>query len=246
MLCNKLYLLGVPLLNVGVVFSESDLSFRVDRVLDDIRAMLPEFFGFPDIELTHEIKVGENKLILNVFLVESLQTGFDFNNNKTLLEAKDIIVDAIKRLPIKLNLMVLDNQSLNSDTLVNLADKDVDNLKRLMRKRQKSVLNMLLTDEDFDLAFPEMTPYIIDPSVRLIEFKIEYIHSRYLKIRLMHDGVRKLKNKKQLYLMASKRMHDDDFYNMCTNALRCHKIIACNAISYIDNFNNEILAMEVV
>ena len=246
MLSNKLYLLGVPLLNAGVVFSESDLSFRIDHVLDDIRTLLPEFAGLPGIELTHEIKVGENQLILNVFLVESLQVGFDFNDNKSLREVKEIIVDAIKRLPIKLNLMVLDDQSLSSKFPGYSEDKETDNLKKLMRKRQKSSLNFLLADETFDLCFPEMAPYVIDPSVRHIEFKIEYIHSRYLRIKLLHDGVQKLKNKKQLCLMTSRKMQDDDFYYMCTDALRSHKVIVCNAISYIDKFDNEILAMEAL
>lgn len=41
-------------------------------------------------------------------------------------------------------------------------------------------------------------------------------------------------------------MYDDNFYNMCTNALRYHKVIAYHAISYIDYFDNKILAMEVV
>lgn len=246
MLSNKLYLLGVPLLNAGVAFRESDLSFRIDRVLDDIRALLPELAGVPDVELTHEIKVGEQQLILNIFLIESSQTGFDFNCNKTLLEVKEMIVSAIKRLPIKLNLMVLDDQSLSSKALAYQEDKEADRLKKLMRKRQKSSLNFLLADETFDLSFPEMAPYVIDPSVRHIEFKIEYIHSRYLRIKLLHDGIRKLKNKKELFLMTSRKMHDDDFYNMCTDALRSHKVVVCSAISYIDNFDNQILAMEAV
>lgn len=246
MLSNKLYLLGVPLLNAGVAFRESDLSFRIDRILDDIRALLPELADIPDVELTHEIKVGERQLILNIFLVESYQAGFDFNDNKSLLEVKENIVGAIKRLPIKLNLMVLDDQSLSSKSPDYSEGKEVDNLKKLMRKKQKSVLNFLLADETLDLSFPEMAPYVIDPSVRHVEFKIEYIHSRYLRVKLLHDGVKKLKNKKQLCLMTSRKMQDDDFYYMCTDALRSHKVIVCNAISYIDNFDNEILAMEAV
>jgi hypothetical protein len=246
MLSNKLYLLGVPLLNVGVVFTENDLSFRIDSVLDDIRTLLPELAGLHDIELTHEIKVGENQLILNVFLVESLQAGFDFNDNKSLLEVKEIMIEAIKRLPIKMNLLMLDDQSLSSKALDFQDDKDADRFKKLIRKNQKSALKFLLADESFYLSFPEMAPYLINSDVKHIEFKIEYIHSRYLRVKLLHDGVTKLKNKKQLYLMTSIKMRDDDFYNMCTEALRSHKVVSCNAISYVDNFNNEILAMEVV
>lgn len=246
MLSHKLHLLGVPLLNVGVVFKESELSLRIDGVLDDIRTLLPELAGIPDIELTHEVKVGEKQLILNVFLVESLQAGFDFNDSKTLLEVKDIILSAIKRLPIKLNSIILDDQSLSSKFSGYSKDKEEGSFKRLMRKRQKSSLIFLLADEDFDLRFPEMAPYFIDPSVRNIEFKIESIHSRYLRIKLIHDGFRKLTKKKQMYLMASRKMQDDGFFNMCTDALRSHKIIVCNAISYINNIDNAILAMEAI
>ncbi len=246
MLSNKLYLLGVPLLNAGVIFRESDLASRIDCLLNDIRTLLPELGGLPNIELAHEIQVGEKQLILNVFLVESRQEGFDFDDNKSLVELKEIIIETIKRLPIKLNFMILDDQSLSSNGVVYLKNTDTDSLKKLMRKKQKSVLNFLLADGDFDLSFPGMAPYIIDPSIRHIEFKIDYIHSRHLRIKLLHDGVRKLKNKKFLYLMTSKKMHDNDFYNMCTDALRSHKVLVCNAISYIHNFNNEILAMEVL
>jgi len=246
MLTNKLFLLGVPLLNAGVAFRESDLASRIECLLNDIRTLLPDLGGLPNVELTHEIKVGEKQLILNVFLVESLQAGFDFEDNKSLLELKELIIRELKKLPIKLNLMMLDEQSLSSNGVAYPKDTDTDSLKKLMRKNQKSVLNFLLADGDFDLSFPGMAPYVIDPSVRRIEFKIDYIHSRHLRIKLLHDGVSKLKSKKLLYLMTSKKMHDDDFYNMCTNALRSHKVLVCNAISYIDNFNYEILAMEVV
>lgn len=246
MLNNKLYLFGVPLLNAGVVFRECDLSFRIDRILDDIRTLLPDLVGIADFELTHEIKVGENQLILNVFLVETLQTSFDFNKSKTLLEVKEVIINAIKRLPMKLNLMVLDDQSLGSQSLGYSGKKEAENLKKLMQKNQKSSLTFLLADEDLDLLFPEMVPYVIDTTVRHIQFKVEYIHSRYVRIRLLFVDTEKLKNKKYTHLMTGKKIHDDDFYHLLTYALRSQKIVACNAMSYLDNFSGQMIAMEAL
>ena len=246
MIINKLLLLGVPLLNVGAAFKENDLAFRRECILNEVRTLLPELRGLTHVELDHEIKVAEKQLILNVFLVESLQASFNFDeNNKSLSEIKELIIEAIKRLPIKLNFIKLDDQAFRSDGLDSIKDKDTDSLKKMMHKKQKSEIKFLLEDEYLDLSFPEMATYNIDPTVRVIEFKIDYIHSRHLKIKLLHDGVRKNKNKKSLILMANKKMQNDDFYNTCTIALRSHEIVKCNAVTYISNLNNEILAMEV-
>ena len=236
----------MPLLNAGVAFKECDLSHRVEHMLDDIRTLLPELAGMPDVDLTHEIKLRENQLILNVFLADSLQPSFGFYESKTLLEVKEVLIDAIKRLPMKLNLLVLDNQSFGSQSLGDAEKIEDENLKKLMQKYQKSLLTFLLADDDFDLLFPTMVPYVIDTKVKQIQFKVEYIHSRYVKIRLLFIDTVKLKKRKYIHLMTGKKIHDNNFYHMLTDALRGHKIVACNAMSYLDNFNGEMIAMEAL
>jgi hypothetical protein len=69
-----------------------------------------------------------------------------------------------------------------------------------MRKRQKSILKLLLEDREFNLSFPEMVPYTLDERVRSIEFKIEYIHARHLKVKLISDGLDTQKTNKKNFV----------------------------------------------
>lgn len=243
---KKIFLVGIPFINAGVVFNEGDLELRVQSLLDEVKILLPELKGYKHIDLGHEILVGEKQLILNIFLHESVQSTLAFIDNQSLHEIKELVVEALKLLPIKLNLLNLNHQSINSIGRANDVEANDKDLKKLMKKRQKKILKFLLEGEEMDLSFPEMAPYYVDSEVMTIEFKIEYIHARHLKIKLLSDWFEKGKRKRALHLLVGKKFREDKFYEMCTEALRPNKVLTCSVISYIDNFTHQILVLEAV
>lgn len=245
-MANRLHLVSVPLLNSGVTFNEDELNARVQLLLKEIKILIPKIISFNSVDLSYEMIVDEQHLVLNIFLVELAQFSINFLDKIPMAQIKELILKELNWLPIKLNLIALQSQSINSSELTFQGKSEDQHLKKLMRKRQKSILKFLLEDEDFSFSFPEMVPYIIDERVRTIEFKIEYIHARHLKIKLVSDSLSGKKINKGLHLMVRNKIHDDAFYKLCTEALRPHRILMCKAISYIDCITNEILTFEAI
>lgn len=245
-MASRLHLVDVPLLNSGVVFNESELNARVHLLLKEIKTLIPQISSFRNLDLVYEMVVCEKYLQLSIYLMELTQSSLGFTRETPLIEIKELILKDLNWLPIKLNLLALQSQSINPNYFPIQQESGEEHFKKLMRKRQKSVLRFLLDGIELNLSFPEMAPYKIDDRVRSLEFKIEYIHTHHLRIKLLSDSLGNEKIKKTVFLRARNKISDDDFYKRCTESLRPKKTMRCQAISYIDYLSNEILAFEAI
>jgi hypothetical protein len=128
----------------------------------------------------------------------------------------------------------------------NTSEED-EKLKQLIRKRQNSVINLIVKEKPFVLGFPEMAPYIVDMTEREIRFKIEYIHSNHLKIKLFYDSLAEINRSKGSYLKIGNKLLDDYYFELFGEALRAKpkKMIKLVAYCYKDSVRNDILAYHI-
>lgn len=243
---EKTFLFGLPLLNKGVTFNEDQLREKSSVMMKELQILLAELNHNRNFELTHEMFTGDDQLILNIYLQECPQLPIRTFENKTLAQVKVSLIKSLKQLPLKFNLIVLDDLSIHPGNSRTNSNSEETNLKLLMRQKQKTLLKILLAEEIITLQFPEMAVYKIDQRVRSLKFKIEYIHPRYMRIKILSDELGQAKSRQTSVLMIDKKIHEDEFFYRITNALRSKKIIFCNVTAYIDNISNTALAYEIV
>ncbi len=78
-----------------------------------------------------------------------------------LINAKNAIIEELKSLLLDLNILALETCSVEKG-VDNAKNSDQEKLKQLMKKKQKDTLSFLLEDEELNLEFSEISPYLVD------------------------------------------------------------------------------------
>lgn len=236
---NKIKLFDIPFVSQGAAFGIHELNVRIERFFEELKVLIPKIDDF-SLDLDYELHLVKEHLLLSVFIHKKPQLALPILDECSLCEIKIIIVEELKRLPLSINLAALQTFSVEQDW-GNLDDGYTEKMKQLMKKKQKETLRFLLEDDEISLGFPEMAPCLIDHSVRLIRFNIDYIHREYFRIKLLSDSLSESTRKRYIYLKVRDKIHDDSFYAMCTEALRSRKLIELDVFCYRDAVTNDIL-----
>jgi len=242
---DRIKLLEVPLLKPGVVFNQGELDQRIEQFVADVKTCIPQI-GLLACDLDCELLVSPEYLLLILYLVRKPQFIVLHSNTGSLNNAAIEVVEHIQKLPQKMRLLAYKTFSVNKSANEDVSESD-QKMMRLMKKHKKQTLNLLLDDKPFPLSFPTMAPYITDHSIRQIEFKIEYIHSEYLKIKLVSDSLTDTKRSKSTFLKVGKKMLDEQFFQPCAQALRSKpkKLLVMEAFCFRDSITNNILLYHI-
>jgi len=240
---NKVELLEYPLINKGVRFSLIELEQRAESFLVEIKLLIPEVTKL-NCDLDYELESGSAYISLLVYLVEQPQPYLPGAGSIPFNEVAVKVIAAIQKLPQQLRLLAFSSFSV----LQTNTSKEDEKVKQLIRKRQNSVINLIVKEKPFALGFPEMAPYIVDKTAREIRFKIEYIHSNHLKIKLFYDSLAEFNRSKGSYLKIGNKLSEDYYYQLFGEALRAKpkKMIELVAYCYRDSVTNKILVYHIV
>ena len=243
---NRIKLFNYPFLNAGVTFKADELNLRAEKFITEVKVLIPRIHHL-SCDLDCEMLLHNDHMSLVIFLFQQPQFALPMFPKIQLNEAKLEIIDDLKKLPLKLNLLALETFSVG-----NLADytKDVDEekMRELLKKKKNETIKFLLEDEDISFGFPEMAPFVIDPAIRLIQFNIEYIHSDHFKIKLLSDSLDEFNRKKTTFLKVRNKIFDDTFFFDCADALRSKpkKLLSLEAYCIRDSITNDILMYQVI
>jgi hypothetical protein len=229
-----------------VKFNVDELTGRVQKFINEIKILMPKI-GYLSCDLEYEFIFDRGQIWLVIFLTKQPQfvlPVFDIS----LGDAKLEVIEELKNLPLDLNLLALETYSIESEDVSANYDHHDEKIKQLMKRKRKETLKFLLEDEDINLGFPELAPYIIDRAIRLIEFKIEYIHCDYFKIKLLSDSLSDNGRKRTAFLKVGSKISDDSFFFCSAEALRSKpkKLLALEAYCFRDSITNDILMYQIV
>ena len=243
---NKIILVNVPFLNPGVTFNTDELNLRAQKFIAEIKVLVPKI-QYLLCDLEYELFFDKEHIWLIIFLFKQAQLLLPMLSEVHLNEAKLEIVDELKRLPPNLNCLALETFSVESFANY-IKDVDEEKIKQLMKKKKNETVKFMLEDEDISFGFPEMAPYVIDRTIRTIQFNIEYIHSDYFKIKLLTDSLDNISRKKTTFLKVKNKIFDDEFFFNCVEVLRSKpkKLMALEAYCLRDSVTNNILMYQLV
>lgn len=240
---NKIALLEYPLINTGVRFSLIELEQRAESFLVEFKLLIPTI-SQSNCDLVYELQSSVAYISLLVYLVEQPQLCFPNTGSIPFNEVAIRVNEELKKLPQQIRLLAFSSFSV---VHTNTSEED-EKVKQLIRKRQNSVINLIVKEKPFALGFPEMAPYIVDKTAREIRFKIEYIHSNHLKIKLFYDSLAEFNRSKGSYLKIGNKLSDDYYFQLFGDALRAKpkKMINLVAYCYRDSVTNKILVYHIV
>lgn len=243
---DRVSLFEIPLVNSGVTFDREELDAKIRQYILDIKIYLPQIEVL-NCDLEDELTTTEHGLLLVIILVSQPQLRLLNQNNFSLNEAAIVILEQLEKLPQKMRLLAFRSFSVGQIAQNEVSDSD-EQLLLLIRKNQKKVLNLILGGKEHSYSFPEMSPYIVDHTIREIKFTIEYIHREYFKIKLLSDPLSDTKPGKTTYLKVGNKMLDDQFFLPCAHALRSKpkKLLEVDAFCFRDSITNNILLYHIV
>jgi hypothetical protein len=242
---DRVKLLEVPLLKPGVAFDRGELDEKIEQFVAEIKIYIPQI-DLLVCDLDCELLVSQDCLSLILFLIRKPQFILLHQNKSSLNNAAIEIVEHIQKLPQKMRLLAYQTFSISQTANDYLSDSD-QRMMLLMKKHERQTLNLLLAGQPYSMTFPVMAPYVTDHNVRQIEFKIDYIHSEYFKIKLISDSVSDSKRSKTTFLKIEKKLVDDQFFLTCVQALRSKpkKLLMMDAFCFRDSITNHILLYHV-
>lgn len=242
---DRVRLLEVPLVKPGVTFDRVELDDRVQQFVSEMKIYIPQI-DLLGCDLDSELLVAHECLSLIIFLVRTPQLTLLHPKVATLNNAAIEVIEHIQKLPQKMRLLAFKTFSVNQSANDGVSDTDT-RMMRLMRKHDRQTLNVLLAGKPYSMTFPAMAPYITDHTLRQIEFRIEYIHREYFKIKLISDSMSDIKRGKTSFLKVANKMLDDQFFLPCTEALRSkpNKLMVMDAFCFRDSITNNILLYHI-
>lgn len=242
---DRVRLLEVPLVKPGVTFDRVQLDDKIQQFVSEIKIYIPEI-DLLGCDLDSELLVAPECLSLIIFLVRAPQLTLLQPKVATVNNAAIEVIEHIQKLPQKMRLLAFKTFSVNQSANDDVSDSDA-RMMRLMRKHERQTLNVLLAGNPYSMTFPAMAPYITDHTLRQIEFRIEYIHSEYFKIKLISDTLSDIKPGKASFLKVAKKMLDDQFFLPCADALRSQpkKLMVMDAFCFRDSITNNILLYHI-
>lgn len=242
---DRVRLLEVPLVKPGVTFDRVELDDKIQQYISEIKTYIPQI-DLLGCDLDSELLVAHECLSLIIFLVRPPQLTLLHPKVATLNNAAIEVIEHIQKLPQKMRLLAFKTFSVNQSANEDVSDSDA-RMMRLMRKHERQTLSVLLAGNPYSMTFPAMAPYITDHTLRQIEFRIEYIHSEYFKIKLISDSMSDIKRGKTSFLKVAKKMLDDQFFLPCAEALRSKpkKLMVMDAFCFRDSITNNILLYHI-
>ncbi len=242
---DRVRLFEIPLVSPGVTFDREQLDAKIRQFISEIKIYLPQI-DLLNCDLEDELTSTEQGLLLVIILVSQPQLHLLNQNDFSLNDAAIVILEQLEKLPQKMRLLAFRTFSVNQSAKDDVSDSD-EQLLLLIKRNQKKALNLILGGKGLSYSFPEMAPYIVDRTIRQIEFTIEYIHSEYFKIKLLSDPLSDIKRGKTTYLKVGNKVLNDQFFLPCAQALRSKpkKALIMDAFCFRDTVANNIILYHI-
>lgn len=212
-------LFRVPLFPTNRAFNEEDFHLRRNQAIEQLKTLIREYKQLNYLKEFYEYKYEDNFLFLVVNIAISDQTSLALDASLPEISAgestlpllthlKNKILEAVERIPNKINSIVYDimREASFNDVILKPDSDEMRQFKLLMQKNKGKSIVIKMDSRNHWFDFPDMHDHVVDSKQHLIMAKVHSIQNDTILVNNVIDdlSIRAISSSKSMQVLLTK------------------------------------------